>query len=80
MRTVVVMTDSYAHRLWVHEGTDLFLVTSHLAACSVRRYRPRAQVEVVSAPGAARSSTTHRPSSAARGGARRPRTTPAACC
>ena len=44
------MTDSYAHRLWVHEGTDLFLVTSHLAACSVRRYRPRARVEVVSAP------------------------------
>ena len=50
VRTVVVMTDSYAHRLWVHEGTDLFLVTSHLAACSVRRYRPRARVEVVSAP------------------------------
>ena len=50
VRTVVVMTDSYAHRLWVHEGTDLFLVTSHLAACSVRRYRPRAKVEVVSAP------------------------------
>lgn len=50
VRTVVVMTDSYAHRLWVHEGTDLFVVTSHLAACSVRRYRPRARVAVVSAP------------------------------
>lgn len=50
VRTVVVMTDSYAHRLWVHEGTDLFVVTSHLAECSVRRYRPRAHIAVVSAP------------------------------
>jgi UDP-N-acetylglucosamine:LPS N-acetylglucosamine transferase len=50
VKTVVVMTDSFAHRLWVHEGTDLFLVTSHLAACSIRRYWPRARVEVVEAP------------------------------
>ena len=35
--TVVVMTDSFAHRMWVHEGTDLFLVTSRLAAASARR-------------------------------------------
>jgi UDP-N-acetylglucosamine:LPS N-acetylglucosamine transferase len=48
--TVVVMTDSYAHRMWVHEGTDLFLVTSTLAAASVRRYLPGARVQVVAAP------------------------------
>jgi UDP-N-acetylglucosamine:LPS N-acetylglucosamine transferase len=50
LRTVVVMTDSFAHRMWVHEGTDLFLVTSGLAAASVRRYLPSARVEVVTAP------------------------------
>jgi UDP-N-acetylglucosamine:LPS N-acetylglucosamine transferase len=50
LSTVVVMTDSYAHRMWVHEGTDLFLVTSTLAAASVRRYLPRATVAVLRAP------------------------------
>jgi UDP-N-acetylglucosamine:LPS N-acetylglucosamine transferase len=50
LRTVVVMTDSFAHRMWVHEETDLFLVTSRLAAASVRRYRPRAIVSVLRAP------------------------------
>jgi UDP-N-acetylglucosamine:LPS N-acetylglucosamine transferase len=50
VQTVVVMTDSFAHRMWVHEGTDLFLVTSRLAAASVRRYLPRARVQVVAAP------------------------------
>jgi UDP-N-acetylglucosamine:LPS N-acetylglucosamine transferase len=44
------MTDAFAHRMWVHQGTDLFLVTSTLAAASVRRYLPRARVEVVAAP------------------------------
>src|SRR5207302_3508569 len=48
--TVVFMTDSFAHRVWVHEGTDLFLVTSDLAAASVRRYWPQARVDVVNAP------------------------------
>jgi UDP-N-acetylglucosamine:LPS N-acetylglucosamine transferase len=48
--TVVVMTDSFAHRMWVHEGTDLFLVTSTLAAESVWRYLPGARVEVVTPP------------------------------
>ena len=48
--TVVVMTDSFAHRMWVHEGVDLFLVTSAAAAESVRRYWPEANVEVVTAP------------------------------
>jgi len=48
--TVVFMTDSFAHRVWVHEGTDLFLVTSELAAASVRRYWPQARIDVVNAP------------------------------
>ena len=48
--SVVVMTDSFAHRMWVHEGTDLFLVTSAAAGESVRRYWPEARVEVVTAP------------------------------
>ncbi|HMC51682.1 MAG TPA: hypothetical protein VKI64_02900, partial [Acidimicrobiales bacterium] len=47
---VVFITDAFAHRVWVHEGTDLFLVTSELAAASVRRYWPRARVGVVNAP------------------------------
>lgn len=49
-RSVVIMTDSFAHRMWVHEGIDLFLVTSGAAAESVRRYWPEASVEVVTAP------------------------------
>ena len=47
---VVVITDSYAHRLWLHEGTDLFLVTSAVCAHSVRSFLPRARVEVVTHP------------------------------
>ncbi len=50
LTSVVVMTDSVAHSMWVHEETDLFLVTSKLAAESVLRYRPEARVEVVTAP------------------------------
>lgn len=50
VRSVVVCTDPVAHRLWVHEGTDLFLVTSWAAAASVRRFLPTAQVRVVSMP------------------------------
>lgn len=48
--SVVIMTDSFAHRMWVHEHTDLFLVTSAAAAESVRRYWPEARVEVMTAP------------------------------
>jgi processive 1,2-diacylglycerol beta-glucosyltransferase len=50
LATVVFMTDSFAHGMWVHLGTDLFLVTSELAAASVRRYYPDARVGVVEAP------------------------------
>ena len=38
------------HRLWVREGTDLFLVTSPAAEAAVRRYLPRAAVAVVPPP------------------------------
>lgn len=50
LATVVFMTDSFAHGMWVHKGTDLFLVTSELAAASVRRYQPEARVNVMEAP------------------------------
>jgi UDP-N-acetylglucosamine:LPS N-acetylglucosamine transferase len=50
LTTVVFMTDSFAHGMWAHDGTDLFLVTSELAAASVRRYCPDATVRVVDAP------------------------------
>lgn len=50
LATVVFITDSFAHGMWVHEGTDLFLVTSELTAASVRRYWPQAKVAVVNAP------------------------------
>jgi processive 1,2-diacylglycerol beta-glucosyltransferase len=49
-RTVVLSTDVNLHRLWVSEGTDLFLVTSPAAAASVRRFLPRAVVSVVPPP------------------------------
>ncbi|MDQ6839189.1 MAG: glycosyl hydrolase [Actinomycetota bacterium] len=48
--SVVIMTDSFAHQMWVHEHTDLFLVTSSAAAESVRRYWPEARIEVMTAP------------------------------
>lgn len=50
LRTVVLCTDVAVHRLWVAQGTDLFLVTSDAAAASVRRYDPRASVAVVPPP------------------------------
>ncbi len=50
LRTVVLCTDVTVHRMWVSEGTDLFLVTSPAAAESVRRYLPRARVAVVPPP------------------------------
>jgi processive 1,2-diacylglycerol beta-glucosyltransferase len=59
-RSVVIMTDSFAHQMWVHEQTDLFLVTSSAAAESVRRYWPEAVVEVVTAP--VRPEFSHAPS------------------
>jgi processive 1,2-diacylglycerol beta-glucosyltransferase len=49
-RSVVLCTDVAVHRLWVAQGTDLFLVTSPAAAASVRRYLPLAEVCVVPPP------------------------------
>ena len=49
-RAVVYCPDVTAHKLWVHEGTDLFLVSSPAAAASVRRFRPRAPVALVPPP------------------------------
>lgn len=49
-KSIVAMTDSFAHRMWVHESTDLFLVTSPASGESVRRYWPEAKVEVITAP------------------------------
>lgn len=50
LTTLVLCTDATAHRMWVHEGTDLFLATSPLAAATVRRYRPTAAVAIVVPP------------------------------
>lgn len=49
-RAVVYCPDVAAHKLWVHEGTDLFLVSSPAAAASVRRFRPQAPVALVPPP------------------------------
>jgi len=48
--TVVFCTDTWLHRLWVHEETDLFLVTSKTSVASVHAFRPHARVEIVPAP------------------------------
>jgi processive 1,2-diacylglycerol beta-glucosyltransferase len=50
LRSVVLCTDVVVHRLWVAQGTDLYLVTSPAAAAWVRRYHPRAEVAVVPPP------------------------------
>jgi processive 1,2-diacylglycerol beta-glucosyltransferase len=49
-RAVVYCPDVAAHKLWVHEGTDLFLVSSPAAAASVRRFLPRAPIAMVPSP------------------------------
>lgn len=49
-RTVVLCTDVTLHRLWVSEGTDLFVTTSPAARASVLRYLPRAKVAVIPPP------------------------------
>ena len=66
LATVVFMTDSFAYGMWVHQGTDLFLVTSDLAAASVRRYYPEARVECGGGPRTTRF--LHGPQSSGRPG------------
>jgi processive 1,2-diacylglycerol beta-glucosyltransferase len=50
LRHVVFCTDVTPHRLWVHPGVDLYLVTSEAAERAVRRFEPEARVLVVPAP------------------------------
>jgi processive 1,2-diacylglycerol beta-glucosyltransferase len=50
MKHVVFCTDVTPHRLWVHPGVDLYLVTSEAAERAVRRFQPEARVLVVQAP------------------------------
>jgi UDP-N-acetylglucosamine:LPS N-acetylglucosamine transferase len=50
MRTVVFCTDVNPHRLWVHESTDLYLVTAETSRGFIRRFHPTAEVTVVPAP------------------------------
>ncbi|HXP19284.1 MAG TPA: glycosyltransferase [Streptosporangiaceae bacterium] len=47
MRHVVFCTDVTPHRLWVHPGVDLYLVSSAAAEPSVRRFSPDARVLVI---------------------------------
>lgn len=48
--TAVFCTDVNPHSLWVHDNTDLYLVTSETARGFVRRFHPGAEVAVVPAP------------------------------
>ncbi|WP_462203378.1 MGDG synthase family glycosyltransferase [Frankia sp. CcWB3] len=48
--TAVFSTDCCVHRLWVHDNTDLYLVTSQTAARYVRRFSPNALISVVPTP------------------------------
>jgi processive 1,2-diacylglycerol beta-glucosyltransferase len=50
VRTVVFCADAVPYSTWVPPGIDLFLVTSPAAAAAVRRYVPRARVDVVPPP------------------------------
>lgn len=47
MRHVVFCTDVTPHRLWVQPNVDMYLVTSRVAECAVRRFSPRATVVVM---------------------------------
>ena len=44
MTVVTVCTDASVHRMWVAEGTDLYVVCSPLAAATLRRYDAAAPV------------------------------------
>jgi UDP-N-acetylglucosamine:LPS N-acetylglucosamine transferase len=48
--SVVFCTDVNPHRLWVHDATDLYLVTSETARRFVWRFHPDAEVAVVPTP------------------------------
>ncbi len=48
--TTAICTDACAHRMWVADGTDLYIVCSPTAALTVQRYAPGANVAVVPPP------------------------------
>jgi processive 1,2-diacylglycerol beta-glucosyltransferase len=50
LKAVAICTDACAHRMWVAEGTDLYIVCSPLAATTVLRYAPDSPVVVVPPP------------------------------
>jgi hypothetical protein len=49
-KVAVLCTDVDLYWLWVWEEVDLYLVTSRTAAATVRRYSPRAHIQVVPPP------------------------------
>ena len=50
VRTLTVCSDFDPHRLWVHPGTDCYLVKSAASAAFVRRFDPAAEVVVAPTP------------------------------
>ncbi len=50
IRVVAVCTDASAHRMWVYQGVDLYVVCSMLAALTVRRYDADANLALVPPP------------------------------
>jgi processive 1,2-diacylglycerol beta-glucosyltransferase len=50
VRTLTVCSDFDPHRLWVHPGTDCYVVKSPASAAFVRRFDPEAVVVVAPAP------------------------------
>jgi len=50
LAVVAVCTDACAHRMWIHEGVDLYVTCSMLAANTVRRYDAGAKICVIPPP------------------------------
>ena len=47
MSHIVLCSDVTPHRIWVQANVDLYLVTSPAAEAAVRRYQPRARIQVI---------------------------------
>src|SRR3954452_22738168 len=50
LRTLTICSDLDPHRLWVHPGTDCYVVKSQASAAFVRRFDPTAHVVVAPMP------------------------------
>jgi UDP-N-acetylglucosamine:LPS N-acetylglucosamine transferase len=50
LKTATFCTDAVPHALWVHESTDLYLITSETGRCFIWRFHPGANVHVVPPP------------------------------